>query len=48
MVTITAETQPHGSVDVQALMARWTESRRTLSRDVADASVGSVRKLLEL
>jgi hypothetical protein len=89
MVTITAETQTHGSVDVHALMARWTESRRqaterlldvyqksveqltdaqvrtartvdvpavitiaetqaTLSRDVADACVRSVRKLLEL
>jgi hypothetical protein len=88
MVTIIADTQTYGSVDVQALMAQWSASHReaadhvldlyqetvgrladeyveraraadlpavvaiaetqaTLGRDVADAYVRSVRRLLE-
>jgi hypothetical protein len=49
MVTINADTQSQGRVDVHALMARWSASDREAADRVQQAvgRVGVLRELLE-
>jgi hypothetical protein len=49
MVTITADTQSQGRVDVHALMARWSASHREVAdrRQKTVGRVGVLRELLE-